>query len=72
MLVRTLPKDKTGSCGLSFFKTQFLECIFVLLPGVAERSEFTSDYSVLLAAVIHLNVETMIFAMCLSLRLSTA
>ena len=34
----------------------YLECVFMLLPGVADRSECTSDYSLLLAAVIQLNV----------------
>ena len=42
------------SCDLSLLKKQgiFLECDFVLLPYVAERSEFTSEYSLQPAIVI--------------------
>ena len=34
----------------------FLECVFVLLPGAADRNKFTSDCSLLLAGVIQVNV----------------
>lgn len=34
----------------------FLECVFALLPSIADRSALTSDYSLLLAAVIESNV----------------
>lgn len=45
MLVRTLQENKL-----------FLECAVLLLPGVADRAEFTLDYSLALAAVSQLNV----------------
>jgi hypothetical protein len=32
------------------------ECVFLLLPGVADRSEFTAGYSVWLAGVTQLNI----------------
>lgn len=30
----------------------FLECVFILLQGITEKSEFISDYSLQLAIVI--------------------
>ena len=45
------------SCDFIFFNTElFVGCIFVLLPGVVDRCELNSDFSLLLAAVIQLNV----------------
>lgn len=38
-----------------------MECVFMLFPGVANRSECTSDYSVLLAVAIQLNVSTVLY-----------
>ena len=40
------------SCDFIFFNTElFVGCIFVLLPGVAYRNQFTSDHSLQLAVV---------------------
>lgn len=48
---------KKEPCDFSFFKTElFLECSFMLFLGVADKSEFTSDYLLLLATIIQLNV----------------
>lgn len=48
--------SKQEPCEFSFFKTElFLEYSFMLLPGVVDRNEFTSDFSLLLAAVIQLD-----------------
>jgi hypothetical protein len=40
-------KPRQKPCDLSFFKITilFLDCAFVSLPGVADRGDFTSDYS---------------------------
>lgn len=47
MLVRKLKENEY--CDLSFFKSElFLACVFMGLPGAADRSEFTS------AVVIHM------------------
>lgn len=47
---------KQESCDPSFFKTQNCSwAVFVLFPGIENRSEFTSDYSLLPAAVIQLS-----------------
>ena len=51
------------------------KCVFMLLPGVADRSGFVSDYSLQLAIVICLyaSMEKHGFAMCgLSLGLHTS
>lgn len=49
------PKETTLSGDRSFFETElfFLEGVFLPLPGVAARSEFTSNY---LLAAVQLNV----------------
>lgn len=41
--------------------TDFLKCIFVLLPSVGDRSVFTSNYSLLLTVVIQLNVSLILY-----------
>ena len=43
---------------LQFLKSMelFLEGMLMVLPGVADRAEFTLDYSLALAAVSQLNV----------------
>ena len=69
---RTTRQD---SCDLSFFRNLdlLLECVFVLLPGVEARSEFTSNYSIELVIAICLygSMEKYGLAMCgLSLRLN--
>jgi hypothetical protein len=40
-------KPRQKSCDLIFFKNMdlFLDYAFVPLPGIADKSEFTSDYS---------------------------
>lgn len=44
---------KQDSCDLSFVKHGIdLAMFFVLLPGVVDRSEFTSEYSLLLVVRI--------------------
>ena len=45
---------KQESCDLSFFKNTelFWECVFLLLPGVVGRSEFSTVYALQLAIVI--------------------
>lgn len=67
-------------CDLCSFKTELcMKCVFVLLPGGADRGEFTSDHS-LSAVVIQLTEVYFIclcgkqgFAMCgLTLLLYTA
>lgn len=47
-------KKRTGVLGLQFPQNTklFLDFVFMLLPGVADRTELTSDYSLLLADVI--------------------
>jgi hypothetical protein len=50
-------KTRQASWDISFFKTKlFLECVFMCLPGIADRSELTGDNSSLLAVVIQFNV----------------
>jgi hypothetical protein len=49
------------SLGFSHSVELFLECVFMPLPGVAERSELPSDYSLLFAAVIQLHVYMPLF-----------
>ena len=44
--MRKLQESKSLMSSVSSKNTEmFLECAFVPLPGVADRSEFTSDYS---------------------------
>ena len=40
-------KPRQKSCDLSFFNIRilFLDYVFVFLPGVVDRVDFTSDYS---------------------------
>lgn len=59
---------KQESRDLSFFqnKEYSSECAFVPLPGVAERSELTSDHSLQRATVIgsYVSMKKKIFAPC--------
>lgn len=47
-------KTRQEYCDPSFFRNTelFLECAFVFLPGIVDRREFASDYSLQLAIVI--------------------
>lgn len=49
-----------------------LQCVFILLPGVADGSAFTSDYSpqVTIVICIYASMDKEVFATC-SLRLYT-
>lgn len=49
-----IPREQDKSCDLSFFRNieLFLGRVFMILPSVARRNEFTSDYSLQLATVI--------------------
>ena len=53
MLVRTLQENKTRILLPQFLQNTelFLECVFAFLAGVADRSEFTSGYSLLFGAI---------------------
>jgi hypothetical protein len=54
---KRLTTTRQGSCNLSFFKTELsFECVCKLLPCVLDMSKFTSDYSLLLAIFVQLNV----------------
>lgn len=59
---QTTPR-KQEAYGLSFLKNKelLLECVFVPLLGVAYRSELISDHSLLLPAVIQLNVPATLY-----------
>lgn len=68
MLVRTVQENKTSVlCPQVLQNTKlFLECVSVspLLhhqPGVTDRSEFASDYVLLLAVLIQFNVQTVFY-----------
>lgn len=58
MLVEAPQENKTRVMGSQFLQTRgtLLEYGFLLLPGVADSSEFTSDCSLLLAVIFQLNV----------------
>lgn len=56
VLVRTLQEDKNPVILVSSKHRVVLGMWFVLLTGVADRSESTSDHSLLLAAVFQLKV----------------
>lgn len=49
-----MPTNKTRVLWLQFLQNMelFLESVFILLPGVADKSEFISDYSSLLPIII--------------------
>lgn len=57
VLVRKLQENKTRILWLQFLQITelFWECVFMLLQGVVDSSEFSSDYSLLLAVVIQLS-----------------
>ena len=67
MLVRKLQKKKTSLVpSVSSNQKLFLECVFMLPPSVADRSEFILGYSLQLAIVTCLCApkENHVFAPC--------